>query len=360
MSETLRLSIVVPTRNSASTLRSALAAIRATELPRDKYELIVVDDASTDASPTVAARYADTIIRLTGRQLGPAYARNRGAELARGEIVAFVNADVLVEPDTLPAMLAIFAENPKIDAVSASHDDAPEANFVSQYWNLLLRFGEQQHSGAVGDLASGCSAMRRSVLISAGMYDEWRFGTGCLEGLELGQRLYRNAHGVLVSRNIQVLHLKQWSARSVGREVWSRSRMLARSLGYQRTRAAVPSEVIITLTRAMPPALAAMCIVALSGAFLPEPSWQAKATIAITGILVVNLPVYRYYATTRGLAFAIRAVPLHLAAQSLAAIALCAGWVLRSTVGDRSPDATTQAYAEVGLEKWPPVPRRRK
>lgn len=359
MSVPLHLSIVVPSRNSVSTLRSVLAAIRATELPQDKYELIVVDDASSDASPTVAARYADTIIRLTGRPLGPAYARNRGAELARGEIVAFVNPDVLVEPNTLPAMLAIFAENSGIGAVSASHDDTPASNFVSQYWNLLLRFGEQRHSGVVGDLASGCSAMRRSVLMSAGMYDEWRFGTGCLEGLELGQRLHNGAHGVLVSRNIQVMHLKQWSARSLCREVWSRSRMLARSLGYQSTRAAVPSEVVITLTRAMPPALVAVSIVALSGAFLPEPSWQAKATIAIVGILVANLPVYRYYAATRGLPFAICAVPLHLVAQSLAAIALCAGWVLRNTVGDRSPDAATQAYAEVGLEKWPPVPRRR-
>jgi hypothetical protein len=134
--------------------------------------------------------------------------------------------------------------------------------------------------------------------------------------------------------------------------------MLARSLGYRRTRVAVPSEVVITLTRAMPPALAAVSIVALSGAFLPAPSWLAKGAIVIIGILVANLPVYRFYATTRGLAFVICAVPLHLVAQSLAAIALCAGWVLRNTVGDRSPDATTQAYAEVGLEKWPPVPRR--
>jgi Glycosyl transferase family 2 len=359
MSVSLHLSIVVPSRDSVSSLRSVLAAIRATELPPDKYELIVVDDASTDGSPTVAARFADKIIRLTGMPVGPAYARNRGAELAQGEIVAFVNPDVLVEPNTLPAMLSILAENSGIDAVSASREDSPDANFVSQYWNLLLRFGEQRHSGAVGDLASGCSAMRRSVLMSAGMYDEWRFGSGCLEGLELGQRLHRGAHGVLVSRNIQVMHLKEWSVRSVCREVWSRSRMLTRSLGYQSTRAVVPSEVVITLTRAMPPVFAAVSVIALSGAFLPEPSWQAKATIAMVGILVANLPVYRYYAEMRGLAFAICAAPLHFVTQSLAAIALLSGWVLRNTVGDRSPDAATQAYAEVGVEKWPPVPRRR-
>lgn len=360
MLEPLPLSIVVYSRNSASTLRTALAAIRAGELPRDRYELIVVDDASADTSATVAARYADTVIRLTGRISGPAYARNRGAEVARGEIVACVDADVLVQPSTLRKMVAIFAEHPAIDAVSTSHDDAPaESSFVSQYWNLLLHFGDQRYVGVGGDLASGCTAVRRSVLISGGLYDEWRFGTSSLEGIELGQRLGRAGYRMMVCQNLRVIHLKQWTVASLCREVWNRSRILARSLGYQQTRLAVPSEVVFTLSRAMTPALAVVSIVALSGAFLPAPVWPAKGTVALLGILLINLPVYRFYATMRGLAFAIAAVPLHLLAQGVAATALCTGWVLRDTVGDLSPDATTQAYAEVGLEIWPPIPRRR-
>jgi hypothetical protein len=47
-----------------------------------------------------------------------------------------------------------------------------------------------------------------------------------------------------------------------------------------------------------------------------------------------------------------------LFAQAVAGVALCAGWVLRDVFGDASPDATTQAYSEVGLETWPPVPRK--
>jgi hypothetical protein len=134
--------------------------------------------------------------------------------------------------------------------------------------------------------------------------------------------------------------------------------MLARSLGYERTRVAVPSEVVFTLSRAMPSAFAVVSIVALAGAFHPAPSWTVKVGVAIAGILAANFPVYRFYADTRGLAFAISAVPMHLMAQAISALALCVGWFLRDTVGDRSPDAVTQAYAEVGLEKWPPVPRR--
>jgi len=109
----------------------------------------------------------------------------------------------------------------------------------------------------------------------------------------------------------------------------------------------------------MMPGLAVVSIVALSGAFVPQPSWLAKGTFVVVGILLSNARIYRFYGTMRGLAFAIAALPLHVLSQGVAAIALCAGWVLRDTLGDRAPDATTQAYAEVGLEMWPPVPRRR-
>src|SRR5215210_859631 len=119
MPRTLALSIVVPVRDSGFSLDRVLAAIRASELPADMYEIIVVDDVSTDASVTVAARHADTVVRLRGRASGPAYARNRGAELARGDVVAFVDGDVLIRPDTLPRMLTMLAERPDIDAVSA-------------------------------------------------------------------------------------------------------------------------------------------------------------------------------------------------------------------------------------------------
>jgi hypothetical protein len=49
---------------------------------------------------------------------------------------------------------------------------------------------------------------------------------------------------------------------------------------------------------------------------------------------------------------------MHVVIQAIAAVALCMGWLLRDTIGDRLPDATTQAFSEVGLEIWPPVPRR--
>jgi hypothetical protein len=353
------LSVIVPVRDNSATLGSVLTAIRQSAFGRETYELIVVDDSSSDASAAIAARYADTVVRLTGGSSGPAYARNRGIEIARGEIVAFVNPDVVLSPDTLPTMLATLAARADIAAVAASRDEPAGAqNFASQYWNLLLGFGEQRHPEICAHFESGCGAVRRGALIAAGMYDEWRFGRECLEGLELGQRLQRAGYRLLLMRDLRVVYLKRWSVAKICREVWNRSALLTRSFGYQRTSVSVPGEVVITLSRALTPAVAVMGSASLVAAFVPPSFGLIRDACVLSLILLGNLPVHRFYARQKGVAFAIASVPLHVIIQGVAAVALCIGWLLRDTIGDRLPDATTQAFSEVGLEIWPPVPRR--
>ncbi|HEV7837488.1 MAG TPA: glycosyltransferase family 2 protein [Gemmatimonadaceae bacterium] len=357
MTSAIPLSVVVPVCDAADTLDRTLNAILASALSREDYELIVVDDSSSDASPIIAARYADTVVRLTGRQSGPAYARNRGAELARGAVVAFVDADITVRPETLGGMLQLLGTHAGLDAIAASRDQSSAAdNFASQYWNLLVHYGEQRDISG-GSFTSGCVAVRRSALFSAGLYDEWRFATACLESVELGKRLERAGHGVLLSRELQVTQQKRWSFLSVCREVWHRSVLLTRSLGYHRTRDLAPTEVVFTLSRAAVPAFGVVSVVVLCSAFFSEPAWLIAIAIALAGSIVANSSLFLFLARARGWAFVIAAAPVHIVMQCLGGIALCVGRLMRDTVGDRLPDAATQAYAEVGLETWPPVRR---
>jgi hypothetical protein len=358
MSSSPALSVIVPVRNGSSTLPRALAAILASELPRNAYELIVVDDASSDGSPELAARYADTVVRLTGRRSGPAYARNRGAELAHGEVLAFVDPDTMVRPETLPRMLRMISDHSGLAAVSATHDHAsPAQNLASQYWNLLLHFGDQRQVGTGGNMASPCAAISRQAFFSAGMYDEWRFGTAALEGIDFGRRLEDSGCGVSSNKDLAVTALKSWSLRALCREVWNRSALLAQSLGYQRTRSAVPSEVVFTLSHSLAPVFALVCLIAFSAAFLPRPNVPADVAIVLLGAIALNLSAHRFFVRTRGISFAIAVAPLHLLMQAISGLGLCVGWLLRDAVGDRAPDAATQAYSEVGVETWPPVPR---
>ena len=352
------LSVIVAVRNDAPTLVRVLTAILCSNLPRDDYELIVVDDGSSDGSPELAARYADTIVRLTGRKSGPAYARNRGAELAQADVLAFVDADAMIQPDTLQRMLEILSDHPELDAVCAGHNEECEPlNLVSQYRSLLLRFGERRESGANGNVGSPCSAIRREAFLSAGMYDEWRFETAPVEGMEFGTRLKEAGRDVLSSKDLQVTLLRRWSLRAFCREVCNRSVLVARSLGYQRARRAVPGDLVFTLSRSGAPVFAALCVAAFSAAFVPRLQISVAVAVVILGAVMLDLREYVYFAQVRGLAFAIAVAPLHFIVQAISGLGLCTGWILRDMFGDRAPDAATQAYAEVGVETWPPVPR---
>ncbi|HEV7388741.1 MAG TPA: glycosyltransferase family 2 protein [Gemmatimonadaceae bacterium] len=352
------VSVIVPVRNDAPTLVRVLNSILTSNLPRASYELLVVDDASTDGSPEVAARYADTVVRLTGRKTGPAYARNRGAELAQADVLVFVDPDALLQPDTLQRMLKTLADYPSLDAVSAAHNGTCEArNLVSQYGNLMLHFGEKRESAANGNVGSPCTAIRREAFLSAGMYDEWRFETAPVEGIELGTRLKEAGRDVFCSKDLQITVLKRWNLVTFCRDVFNRSVLVARSLGYRRARRVVPGDIVFTLVRSAVPVFAALCVAAFSAAFRPRPDLLIGLGLVCAGAFALNLREYIFFAKARGIPFALAVAPLHVLMQAISGLGLCAGWVLRDTFGDRAPDATTQAYAEVGMETWPPVPR---
>jgi len=113
----VRLSVIVPVHNARYFLDRCLQSLAASEF-RD-YECIIVDDASTDDTPAVAAQYGARVVRLD-RNDGPAKARNRGAEQARGEILVFLDSDVCVHPDTLGRIDAHFRDHPTTDALMGS------------------------------------------------------------------------------------------------------------------------------------------------------------------------------------------------------------------------------------------------
>jgi len=352
------LSIIVPARNAARTIVAALRSVRASSLPAESYELIVVDDASDDETASLAARYADVVMRLAGRPAGPAYARNRGAEVATGALLAFVDSDVALLPETLPRLVADLARDPMVGAVSAGYGDGEARNFFSQYWNLLLRLGMQRGARGGAHHIACCAVVRRGAFFTSGLYDEWRFRTGCLEDVELGIRLATHGYRVLVSTNNGVARLSETSFADVTRAVWMRGRLLTRSLGYRRTRHIASGDVMYTLTRPGIPGLLFGGALALCAETTPRTGAPIVIALAAALICLVNLPTFRFFARERGLGFTVLAMPAHLVAQATAVAALISGWLLRHFIGDGVPDATTQAYAEVGAEMWPPVPRQ--
>src|SRR5690242_8535444 len=105
----MRVAVIIPARNAASSLRDCLEALRVERVPGDGRQLIVVDDASADETAKIGAAAGATILRGDGR--GPAVARNLGARQANADVLVFLDADTAPEPGWLDALLAPFARD---------------------------------------------------------------------------------------------------------------------------------------------------------------------------------------------------------------------------------------------------------
>lgn len=102
-------SVIIPAYQAEGTIGPCVRALNEQGVPRDRYEIIVVDDGSTDRTAAVA-RQAGADRVLTIPHGGPSAARNAGVEVARGEIVLFTDADCEPWPDWIERMTAPFAD----------------------------------------------------------------------------------------------------------------------------------------------------------------------------------------------------------------------------------------------------------
>src|SRR5574338_113470 len=221
-----RLSVIVPVRDGAGFLAQSLPALRASDLARDAWELIVVDDASRDGSGEVAARFADLVVRPSG-------------------------ADVSVHEDALRRLARAFDDD-AVAAVFGAYDTSPRApGLVSQYRNLLHHWVHVQGRGEAETFWAGLGAVRRRAFLAAGEFDETM---SQLEDIDLGYRLRALGHRILLRPEIQGTHLKQWTLGSMvrtdlfGRGVtWMRLHLEQGRKGRPGTLNLRPAEKLYTL-----------------------------------------------------------------------------------------------------------------
>jgi glycosyltransferase involved in cell wall biosynthesis len=322
------ISIVVPVRNDPDHLRACLTSLAATQGAPDR-EVIVVDDASTDDTAEVATALGARLLKLD-RQVGPAAARNLGAETARGEHVFFVDADVCVHPETVGRVASVFAADPGIDALFGSYDLHPgESNFLSQYKNLFHHFVHQQGSVEASTFWSGCGAIKRSVFLEMGGFDT-RYDRPCIEDIELGARLRRAGRRIVLRKDVQARHLKRWTlAGIVKSDVWDRGVPWTELILRERH---LPDDLNLKLAQRVSAILAYLFAATLLAAAwrpfgLALTGWAGFAAVLLAAIVAVNRRFYAFFAHERGLMFAVRVVPLHVLYYLYSGVALAMGVV---------------------------------
>jgi len=308
------ISVVVPAHNAEAVLGNCLNAVKASDLPRSAWELIVVDDASTDDTVAVAERAADKVISLHGMARGPAYARNRGFESAKAEIVAFVDADVCIHADVLSRFLADFRDDDKLGAVLGSYDDQPSAPaFVSQYRNLLHHYVHQRNAGYARSFWAGCGAVRRRPFLEAGMFDEKRYGRPQIEDVELGYRMHDKGHRLLLDPLILGQHQKRWTLGGMVHSDFTHRGVPWTHLLLERGELLGGHSLSVgagdKLSAGMVGVLG-LCVVSL--VVFHNVAALSATVLAIAMLVVLNRDLIAWYARKRGVGFASRAFVMHL------------------------------------------------
>lgn len=306
--QTSFVSVIVPVYNGGEKLRQCLDGIF--ENDYHPFEVIVVDDGSTDDSAALGRRAGARVLPTNKARSGPAHARNLGAAEAQGDILLFVDADVVIKPNTISRVANGFELDPDITALFGSYDDEPgETNFLSQYKNLQHHFVHQNSNPEASTFWAGLGAVRAHAFERLGGFDAERYAIPSIEDIEFGVRIRKAGHRVRLDKSIQGKHLKRWGIVSLLQtDIFCRavpwSRLILTSQGMINDLNLKTADRACSLLVSM-----AMLVAALS-------LWTPWLLLMLVGILLsiwlLNLPIFQFFYKKRGLGFALLTFPLQL------------------------------------------------
>ncbi|MBJ6727098.1 glycosyltransferase family 2 protein [Geomesophilobacter sediminis] len=115
----MTVSVIIPTHNRADLITEAIDSVLAQTYT--DYEIIVVDDGSTDQTAEALGRYGDSVLYLYQSQMGPSAARNAGIKRAKGDLIAFLDSDDMWLPEKLSAQVAAMEANPSVGLVATGY-----------------------------------------------------------------------------------------------------------------------------------------------------------------------------------------------------------------------------------------------
>ncbi len=197
------ISIVVPAYNAASSLPRCLAALRAQDLPAESFEIIVVDDGSTDDTSEVARAAGVRLIRVPHG--GPAAARNAGLRAARGDIVLFTDADCEPVPHWARSLATALSIPGVVGAKGTyrTHQRELIARFVQvEYEERYARMASQSYIDFIDTYSAG---YRRDIVLENGGFDP-AFREPSVEDQELSFRLAAKGYRLIFVPQAQVYH----------------------------------------------------------------------------------------------------------------------------------------------------------
>ncbi len=301
------ISAIMPAYNAERLLERVLPPLLQMLHDGELDELLVVDDCSTDATAATAREMGATVL-TTPANGGPGVARNLAARAARGDILWFIDSDVIAHPGGPEEIRRAFADQ-GVEACFGSYDDNPGApSWFSNYKNLLHRYHHQSARREATTFWSGCGAVRASTFADLGGFDTEIYRVPSIEDVELGYRIKAAGGRILVCPDLLGKHLKVWTLKqAIFTDIFRRalpwSRLMIAREGLTDDLNTGKAE----RARALLAGLFALSLLAWPTPWL---SWPVPVALFALAILA-NWRFFRFLTGSGGLAFALASMLYH-------------------------------------------------
>jgi len=293
------VSIIIPVKNGSGTIQSCLHSVHRSYYK--KIEVIVVDDHSTDGTKELVQPFGVTLIEAD-EGTGANNARNLGARHAHGDVLIFIDSDIVIHRETILGIVERLEEE-DVDAIvglyTAKHR---HENLITQYKNLWVRYSYIKSPPAIDWLFGAISGIKRDAFNKLGGFNIDLLAVHGNDDIELGKRFSRADLSIRLDMDIEVEHLKQYTLWSFIKNEFNRSSGFARlavNLGEAGSSVkkgfvnVYPAFVLSTLAVAALAVLVVLCFIGM----LPP----AYLLGAFGLYLLLNIRFLNYLEQVRGL-----------------------------------------------------------
>lgn len=203
------ISIIIPSYNSASTLGQTIEACLAQDYPKDKREIIVVDDGSKDNTKMVAASFPVRYIYQKRR--GPATARNNGWRNSKGKALCFVDADCIPYKDWITKLVQHYNKD-NVGAVAGSYSLKGSKYLFDKFVHYEIKYRHSMMPEFTNSFGTYNVLIKRSVLEELGGFDPL-YWCASGEDSDLSYRIIKAGYKIYFEKKALVSHhniLKFW------------------------------------------------------------------------------------------------------------------------------------------------------
>ena len=299
------ISLIIPVYKSSQTLKECLDAVYSSTYK--EFEVIVVSDSSPDDSVAIAKQYQCEIIELPQNK-GPSFARNKGAQTAKGKILFFIDSDVIIKKDAIDYLNNKFVSN-EVNAIQGIYSHDPSySNLATQYQqSFYCYYTWQKKKLYTSTLVTNCFAIRKNIFDQLKGFNTNIKNATC-EDEEFGYTLIDNGYKILISRELNVEHrvnysIIQFIKRNFKMYIETMKSYLRNKTYIRKTQQTNYSKVLMGI-----PVIGSIMMVLFLIVFYPNNiNWYVFLILNIT-FLLLNLGFINFVRQTKGLVKALGAI----------------------------------------------------